>query len=129
MPKFGFSLLLLGQTSLCYTNKYPKCRLIFWVKTPPVMLSDAKNRLMFIERSFQRLLIYTSSLWSILLRNWLTLVLISNVILVWPWRFAQHDVASFVWHFYKTVMFKLRFAFMLNLIELEHKQTTPKTLN
>ena len=29
--------------------------------------------------------------------------------------------------FYKTVMFKLRFAFMLNLIELEHKQTTPKT--
>ena len=26
-------------------------------------------------------------------------------------------------------MFKLRFAFMLNLIELEHKQTTPKTLN
>ena len=26
-------------------------------------------------------------------------------------------------------MFKLKFAFMLNLIELEHKQTTPKTLN
>jgi len=35
-------------------------------------------------------------------------------------------VASFVWHFYKTVMFKLMFAFMLNLIELEHRQTTPK---
>ena len=26
-------------------------------------------------------------------------------------------------------MLKLRFAFMLNLIELEHRQTTPKTLN
>ena len=128
MPKFGFSLLLWGQTFLYYINKYQNVDYYSESKIH-LWLNGVKNRLMFFGRSFQRLLINTRSLWSILLRNWLTLVLISNVILVWPWRFAQHDVASFVWHFYKTVMFKLRFAFMLNLIELEHKQTTPKTLN
>ena len=115
MAKFGFSLPFFGPNlPVCYTNKYQNVDLSFCVKNLPVILSDTKNRPFFIGGSFQRLLIYTGSLESGVQSDPRDL-------------FAQYDLASFV--FYKIVMIKLRFAFILNLFELEHRQTTPKTLN